>query len=151
MNIVGKRSLDGEYWKNKCIWEKYSEEKISSIFASDGSQSTREFIQDRQKENPCEETGDIVVLLQSKWKDDKGDLHIRITYIERSIQESQPEQIRQHILLMTHYPSVAGHSVERRMYDMVRRVFYWLMNARGALSSVEKCNECHIRGTRYNH
>ena len=77
---------------------------------------------------------------------------MRISPIDGAIQRLVPENLRQRILKMAHYPRLAGHPGSRRMYDTLRRDFYWPNMANDVATLVRNCTSCaKVRGAKHSH
>ena len=53
-----------------------------------------------------------------------------------------PEAIRRQALLLTHYPRMAGHPGGSRMFQTLRRTFYWPSMALDAYKTARQCSSC---------
>ena len=53
-----------------------------------------------------------------------------------------PKTLRMQVLLLAHYPRLAGHPGGSRMYQTLRRTFYWPSMALGAYHTVRQCSSC---------
>ena len=58
------------------------------------------------------------------FEDTRGYLS-RISAQDRISQIILPEALRERALLLAHYPRLAGHPGGSRMYQTLRRTFYW--------------------------
>ena len=66
------------------------------------------------------------------------------------VQMVVPESLQPRVLYLSHYPLLAGHPKSSRMYDSMRRNYFW---RRMLDDVVQTCNDCRpcaeARGTRY--
>ena len=53
-----------------------------------------------------------------------------------------PEALRRPALLLAHYPRIAGHPGGSRMFQILRRTFYWPSMALDAYNTVRQCFSC---------
>lgn len=53
-----------------------------------------------------------------------------------------PETLRPRLLRLAHYAKLAGHPGQTRMYETLRRVYYWLHMAADIHATVRNCGSC---------
>ena len=71
--------------------------------------------------------------------DDNG-LLVRTT--QRDHQIVVPHSLKKHVLMLNHYPKVAGHPGGRKLYYRIKRHFYWPALAADCYALVRNCPEC---------
>lgn len=76
------------------------------------------------------------------YDEDERGLLVRIATIDRSIQIVLPNTLRQRVLLLSHYPRMAGHPGGSRMYQTLRRTFYWPSMGLDVYNTVRQCVSC---------
>lgn len=69
--------------------------------------------------------------------------------VSESIQIVATKALRMRILYLAHYPPIAGHPGTRRMYDTLRRNFYWPHMANDVYTTVAQCASCVKNGSRH--
>ena len=74
-------------------------------------------------------------------EDERG-LIVRVATIDQAHQIYAPKILRPRILLLAHYPRLAGHPGGTRMYQTLRRTFYWPSMALDVFNTVRQCSPC---------
>lgn len=69
----------------------------------------------------------------------------------RVVQTMLPLSFRQRVLKRSHFPTIAGHSCQRRIDDTLRQTFYWLHLAASAGSVVRNCIRRAQNSSGYRH
>lgn len=89
--------------------------------------------------------------MQSEFQTDCRDIHFWTSPLDESIQivVSASPPIR--ILYLCHYPSIAGHSGQRRMNYTFRCDLCWAHVASNVQGTVAQCESCARTGSRYRH
>ena len=74
--------------------------------------------------------------------EDKRGLIVRTAPIDGVEQIYAPKVLRSRILLLAHYPRLVGHPGGTRMYQTLRRTFYWPSMALDVFNTVRQCSAC---------
>ena len=74
-------------------------------------------------------------------KDERG-LIVRVAPLDKSMQIYLPSPLRPRLLLLAHYPRLAGHPGGTRMFQTLRRTFYWPSMAMDVFNTVRQCSSC---------
>ena len=61
---------------------------------------------------------------------------------ENAEQLISPKTLRRQALLLSHYPRLAGHPGGSRIYQTLRRKFYWPLMALDAYQTFRQCSSC---------
>ena len=72
---------------------------------------------------------------------DKG-VFCRLAPKDHSEQIVLPKSLRERALLLGHYPRMSGHPGGSRMYQTMRRTFYWPSMAMDVYNTVRQCSSC---------
>ena len=78
----------------------------------------------------------------TQFTEDERGLIIRVAPIDLSQQIYAPKILRSRILLLAHYPRLAGHPGGTIMYQTLRRTFYWPSMALDVFNTVRQCAPC---------
>lgn len=62
-----------------------------------------------------------------------------------------PITLRQRILTLAHYTSIAGHLEQRQMYDTLQHNFFWPYMANDVYNAVDQCSSCARNRNRNQH
>ena len=84
---------------------------------------------------------DCILFLQEETQYDQGFLS-RCEPKDQAEQIILPKPLRQRALLLAHYPVLAGHPGGSRMYQTLRRTFYWPSMAMDVYNNVRHCTSC---------
>ena len=96
-----------------------------------------------QKEDPyCREMAAEVGRVGSQFDVDENGVLCRRASTDQALQRVVPRTLRRAILYHAHYPCTAGHPGARKMYDTLRRQYYWPHQATDVYVLVERCPEC---------
>ena len=77
-----------------------------------------------------------------EFTEDERNLIIRLAPIDHSRQIYTPKSLRSRLLLLAHYPRSVGHPGGTRMYQTLRRTFYWPSMALDVFHTVRQCSAC---------
>ena len=67
-----------------------------------------------------------------------------------TVQTVVPESLQPKVLYLSHYPLLAGHPKGSKMYDSMRRRYYWSRMTNDVFQTAKDCHLCaEARGTRY--
>lgn len=76
----------------------------------------------------------------------------RVSLLDNAAHKVVPASMQRQVLKCFHYSLLAGHPGARRMYDSIRREFYWPHMANDVYQVVKESNSCaRMRGTRHAH
>ena len=67
---------------------------------------------------------------------------IRAAPIDLTQQIYAPKTLRSRLLMLAHYPRLAGHPGGTRMYQTLRRTFHWPSMAMDVFNTVKQCSSC---------
>ena len=88
--------------------------------------------------------------LYSPFKVKDNSLLILISPVDGAEQTVVPEALQPRVLYLSHYPLLAGHPKGSKMYDSMRRNYYWSQIANDFFQTAKDCRPCaEARGTRY--
>ena len=83
---------------------------------------------------------------------DRHGVLVRRSTLDGALQAVVPSSLRPRVLNMAHYPKLAGHPGTRRMYDTMRRSFYWPLMANDIHKLVRSCQSCaKAKGAKHKH
>ena len=72
--------------------------------------------------------------------------------VDGSLQVVIPQSLRARVLYLSHYPRLQGHPGSTRMYETMRRDYYWPHMASDIHQTVTDCRSCaQVRGTVRRH
>lgn len=74
-------------------------------------------------------------------RDDRG-LLVRVAPLDLAHQVLVPKDLRPRVLHLSHYPRLVGHPGTTRMYQTLRRAFYWPAMALDVVQTVRSCIPC---------
>ena len=75
---------------------------------------------------------------------------VRTSPKDGSVQTVVPESLQPRVLYLGHYPILAGHPKTSRMYDSLRRKYYWPRMMDDVIQTSTDCRPCaEARGTRF--
>ncbi len=102
--------------------------------------SIEEYIEEQASDAWCRLIGAIVDAGPTTRlkRDDRG-LLVRI---DLSHQVGVHPALRSRVLHLAHYPRLSGHPGTTRMYQTLRREFYWPSTALAVLRTVRSCSHC---------
>ena len=107
-------------------------------------QATDEFCQNAKR--------DVETEPQSRFHLSPDGILMRTAPLDGATQIVVPEAIKGRILRANHYAVTAGHPGARRMYDAIRRAYYWPMMSVDVYTTVRQCDACaRNRVTQYRH
>ena len=98
----------------------------------------------------AQQDDDDVKKLKTKWsldpkqpylKNEHG-LFCRRAPSDGAIQIVLPVSLRERVLLLAHYPRIAGHPGGSRMYQTLRQTFYWPSMSMDVYDTVRQCTSC---------
>jgi hypothetical protein len=72
----------------------------------------------------------------------KDGLLVRVSPVDGSQQVVVPQNLVSRILYMEHYPPSAGHPGAHRMFQTIRRTFFWPRIAEDVYETVRTCEVC---------
>ena len=75
------------------------------------------------------------------FEDERG-LVVRVSPLDGAKQIVAPESLRQKILYMSHFPRLAGHPGGTRMFNTIRRTFYWPAMGADVYRCAQNCISC---------
>ncbi len=102
--------------------------------------STEGYIEEQPSDALCRLIGTKVDAgLMTRFKRDDRRLLVRIALIDLSHQVVVPPVRRPRVLHLAHYPRLSGHPGTMRMYQTLRREFYWPSMALEVVRPVRSC------------
>lgn len=111
--------------------------------------SFQEFFKEQLSVSFCQVTFRSVETPHSDFSVYKHGLSVLCFPVNECIRAVVPQLFRQRVLYLSHYPPIAEHPGQRRMYDSLRREFYWPYMAHDAYTTLDACKSCTISNTRY--
>ena len=98
----------------------------------------------------AQQDDDDVKKLKTKWSldpkqpylENENGLFCRRAPNDGAIQIVLPASLRERVLLLAHYPRVAGHPGGSGMYQTLRQTFYWPSMSMDVYNTVRQCTSC---------
>ena len=102
-----------------------------------------ELIAAQQEDRYCQSVRERMDQGQSeRFQEDSRGLIVRISPLDDIRQIVAPKTLRPKILHMSHYPTLAGHPGGRRMFETIRRTFYWPSMGVDVYTTARQCSSC---------
>lgn len=134
-------------------WSKIPALPVVSASKFSETPVTTDEILDAQKTDPwCRQLAETVGSQGSQFAFNSYGLLVRLSRLDGALQVVVPPCLRARILYLGHDTALSGHPGSRRMYDTLRRTFYWPLLASDVADTVRQCISCaRTRGTYYSH
>lgn len=94
------------------------------------------FIKSQSDEVLCPEAAKKMGQSEMELLLDKDSVVTRRTPIDGALQKLVPQLMRESKLHLSHYPSLAGHHGQRRIYETMHRDYYWPKMAQNVYHSL---------------
>lgn len=101
-----------------------------------------EFIITQSTDTFSYQSRQLVGTPRSTFASDKNEALVQKTPIDGSIQNLEPALLKSRLLHYAHHSTIAGHSVERMMYDLFCRDYYWPHVVPGVYNTINDCSQC---------
>lgn len=129
-------------------------QNVPDIYPSDdkaefASPTTVKIIRDLQHDIFCLTAATKIGQRSCKSTVDEESLLIRKAHTNGAIQIMLPSSFRRRVLMVSHYPSIAGHHGQRRMYETLGRTFYWPQIGADVDCTVRNCTSCAQHNQKY--
>jgi len=114
--------------------------------------SVEELIAAQSKDEYCRKLMTESDTEGSRFSYDEEGVLIRLSPLDHAQQRVIPLRLQARVLYLSHYPLTAGHPKGSKMYDTMRRHYYWPNMANDVYQTVRDCRACaQTRGTFYKH
>jgi len=109
-----------------------------------------ELIAEQGEDVMCQQFVEQTQKPHSPFKMQANGLLVRQSPKDGAIQTVIPETLQPRVLYLAHYPLLAGHPKSTKMYETMRRQYYWPRMMEDVTQTAKDCRECaEARGTRY--
>ena len=106
-----------------------------------------ELLEEQKEDEFCQEARACLANNpESQYFEDPHGLICRRAKRDNAGQNILPKTLRRQALLLAHYPRLAGQPGGSRMYQTLRRTFYWPSMAHDAYHTVRHCFSCSREG-----
>lgn len=109
------------------------------------------FVLARSKDSFCDQTKQLAGTSNCLIIFDKNEPLTKQTTLHGLAHKLVPISLRSIILYVAHYPILAGHPGERRMYDSSCREYHWPNMSTEPYNTVRSCTDCPRVGTKFRH
>lgn len=100
------------------------------------------FIHDQAKNSyGCQAWSTVRVQVQS-FNYDRNYFLTRIAPVDEAVQKAAPTSQKHRLFSHSHYPALARHNGERRIYDSMWRAYQWPAIVNDVSTTVRDCGEC---------
>lgn len=127
-----------------------SQAEINSSFGND-SEILPEIIEAQQSCAYWSPVHQYVSLLNTTLTYDKDFKLVRKATIDGATQNLVPRSLRSRMLSLAQYSRLSVHPGKRRMYDSLKRKFFWPHILSDCYAVDNGCIECPFMGTKFNH
>ena len=111
-----------------------------------------EILQGQREDSYCRAMTSEVGKAGSHFEVNRIGLLCRKAPVDGSLQVVIPQSLRARVLYLSHYPRLQGHPGATRMYETMRRDYYWPHMASDIHQTVTDCRSCaRVRGTLRRH
>ena len=105
--------------------------------------TVEELVNNQANDKECEQIKKkICSKKKTIYTEDERGLIVRVAPIDNAVQIYVPKTLRPRLLLLAHYPRLAGHPGGTRMFQTLRRTFYWPSMAMDVFNTVRQCSSC---------
>lgn len=109
------------------------------------------FMESQRIDAHCDQVRQYIGLPKTPFTYNKNGVLVRKAPIDGTIQKVVPSPLRTRILKTTHYSLLVSHLDERRMYDTLRREFYWCPMVSDVYTVASNCIDCPETANKCNH
>lgn len=114
----------------------------SDAYGNNGSSNAGRVSASKASDSKCQAAGKSVRLPASWITDDHHGFLVRQVRVSRALQKYVPVTLHAYLLYLSHYPTLARHHREQRMYDTMRRHFFWSHMANDVHRTEEDWSSC---------
>ncbi len=126
-------------------------DKKGAATTNDEPISYETFVAHQRSDDECKSFAATIGLEDSPFRYEDGVL-VRVARIDGSLQRVVPKALRQRVLYLAHDPMSQGHPGVTKMYDTLRKDFYWPLLFNDVEDYVSNCVSCaKTRGTVRKH
>lgn len=137
---------DGNEDKGGTRLLQYAQSKnLAELKNNERQMSTHDFIVNHAKDSYCGQATSTIGVLGPAYHYDRYGLLWRVFPIEDAVQTDFPNSLRARLLYHSHYPCLAGQPGEERMFDIVRREYYWTHMGNELYTTVKDCFKMHTK------
>lgn len=104
--------------------------------------TTGEFLAAQSSDRLCEQLAKTVGTPGLQYSNDRRGYLVLASSLDGTIQKVTPWSRVSRILYLSHFSAVAAHSGARRMYETLRRDYYWPHMAKEVYLLIKECPSC---------